>query len=53
VKLRVIILPHDGRRARNAELGPRRLAIAVAFVLAAVVSAVWLGWKLGELSARI
>jgi hypothetical protein len=47
--MRIIILPPDGRGARNAELGPRKLALAITVALAFLAITLWLGWKLGEL----
>ena len=50
--LRLIILGNDGRGARTIVLGSVRLAIALLILLAALGSAAWAGWKLGELTVH-
>jgi hypothetical protein len=50
--LRLVIFASDGRGARNLSLGPGKLALAVVIVIAAVSSVLWMGWKIGELTAR-
>ena len=48
---RVIVVPHDGRGARNLRLGSGRFVLVVTLVASMLMSALWLGWKLGELIA--
>ena len=51
-QLRLVIFASDGRGARNLELGPGKLALALILVIAVVSSVLWVGWKIGELTAR-
>jgi hypothetical protein len=52
MQLRLVILASDGRGARNFEVGPVGLALALVFLVAAVSGVLWLGWKIGELTAQ-
>lgn len=50
---RLIILPNDGRAARNLKLGPGKVWLVVVFAAALLTTVLWLGWKIGALSARL
>ena len=52
MQLRLVIFASDGRGARNVELGPWKLGLLAATVLAAVSGVLWMGWKIGELTAQ-
>jgi hypothetical protein len=52
VQLRLVIFASDGRGARNLNLGPGKLAFAALVLLGSIVAVLWVGWKLGELTAR-
>jgi hypothetical protein len=52
MQLRLVIFAGDGRGARNLELGPGKLALLGLFLVAAVSGGLWIGWKVGELTAQ-
>lgn len=52
MQLRLVILPSDGRGARNLVVGPFKLALFVLVALAAISGVLWMGWKIGELTAQ-
>lgn len=51
--LRLVIFSSDGRGAKNITLGPLKLALIALSLLAAISVVLWLGWTIGELTARI
>jgi hypothetical protein len=53
VQLRVVIFGNDGRGSRNLNLGTGTIVIAAVVMVTALASILWLGWKLGELTARL
>ena len=52
MQLRLVILANDGRAARNLEVGPAGIVLAVVGVLAAISCVLWVGWKIGEFTAQ-
>jgi hypothetical protein len=52
MQLRLVIFASDGRAARNLSLGPGKLALIALGLLAAIGSVLWVGWTIGELTAR-
>jgi hypothetical protein len=52
MQLRLVIFASDGRGARNVELGPWTLAVLGLTVLASISGVLWIGWKIGELTAQ-
>ncbi|MET0386295.1 MAG: hypothetical protein ABW321_10075 [Polyangiales bacterium] len=52
MRLRLVIFASDGRGARNVALGPGKLVMGLALMLAAVSGVLWLGWKIGEFTAQ-
>jgi len=52
MQLRLVIFASDGRGAKNLELGPWKLAVLAVTVLAAISCVLWVGWKIGELTAQ-
>ena len=52
MQLRLVIFASDGRGARNLALGAGSIVSAAVVLLAAVASVLWVGWKIGELTAR-
>jgi hypothetical protein len=52
MQLRVVIFASDGRGARNLQLGLGKLLMFGAALMSAVAVVLWLGWKIGELTAR-
>jgi hypothetical protein len=52
MQLRLVIFAGDGRGARNLDLGPGKLALLGLLVLAAISGGLWIGWKIGELTAQ-
>lgn len=52
MQLRLVIFASDGRGARNLELGPWKIAGLALTVLAAIGGVLWIGWKIGELTAQ-
>jgi hypothetical protein len=52
VQLRLVIFANDGRGARNLSLGAGSMLGAAVVLLGAVASVLWVGWKIGELTAR-
>jgi hypothetical protein len=53
VQLRVVIFGNDGRGSRNVNLSTGTIVIGAVVMVAALASILWLGWKLGELTARL
>lgn len=53
MQLRVVILGSDGRGAKNLEMGLAAVIGGAVLVLLALGSVLWLGWKIGELTARL
>jgi len=53
VALRVVIFGNDGRGSRNLNLSVGTVVVGVVVVVAALASVLWLGWKIGELTARL
>jgi len=52
MQLRLVIFASDGRGAKNVELGPLKLALIGVVLLAAISGVLWVGWKIGELTAQ-
>ena len=52
MQLRLVIFASDGRGARNLDLGPGAIVALCVVALSAVAGVLWLGWKIGELTAR-
>ena len=52
MQLRLVIFASDGRGARNLDLGPGSIAVACLVLLSIVAGVLWLGWKIGELTAQ-
>lgn len=52
MQLRLVILANDGRSARNLEVGPAGIVLALMSMLAAISCVLWVGWKIGELTAQ-
>jgi len=52
MQLRLVILANDGRAARNLEVGPTGVVLALVSVLAAISCVLWAGWKIGEFTAQ-
>lgn len=50
--VRLVIFASDGRAARSLALGPGKLTLALSLLLAAISGVLWLGWKIGELTAQ-
>jgi len=53
VQLRVVIFGNDGRGSRNVNLSTGSIVFAAVAMVAALASILWLGWKIGELTARL
>jgi hypothetical protein len=53
MQFRVVIFGNDGRAARNVFVGIASVLGGGAIVLTALASVLWLGWKIGELTARL
>ena len=53
MQLRIVIFGNDGRAARNLDVGIGTILGGGIVVLAALASVLWLGWKIGELTARL
>ena len=53
MQFRVVIFGNDGRGARNIYVGLGSVLGGGVIVLAALASVLWLGWKIGELTARL
>ena len=51
--LRVVIFGNDGRGSRHLNLSTGALIAGVVVMVAALASVLWLGWKIGELTARL
>ena len=51
--LRVVIFGNDGRGSRNVNLSTGTVVAGFVVMLAALASVLWLGWKIGELTARL
>jgi len=52
MQLRLVIFAGDGRGARNVVLGPGTLALLGFGLLAAISGGLWIGWKIGEITAQ-
>lgn len=52
MQLRLVILASDGRGARNLVVGPVKLTLMLLVVFAAISGVLWIGWKIGELTAQ-
>jgi len=52
MQLRLVIFASDGRGARNVALGPWKLVMYGLTLLAAISGVLWMGWKIGELTAQ-
>ncbi|MEY4583420.1 MAG: hypothetical protein RL701_8123 [Pseudomonadota bacterium] len=52
MQVRLVILASDGRGARNLEIGPVGLTLGLVALVAAISGVLWLGWKIGELTAQ-
>lgn len=52
MQLRLVIFASDGRAARNLDLGPGSIALTCVLLLSAIAGVLWVGWKIGELTAR-
>jgi hypothetical protein len=52
VQLRLVIFAGDGRGARNLQLGAGSIVAAGVVLLSAIAAVLWMGWKIGELTAR-
>jgi len=50
---RLIVLPNDGRAARNVKLGAGKLLLLVVLAATVLTSVLWAGWQIGALSARL
>lgn len=53
MQLRIVIFGGDGRAARNLDMGIGTILIGGILLLSALASVLWLGWKIGELTARL
>jgi hypothetical protein len=53
VALRVVIFGNDGRGSRNVNLSTGTVVASLVVMVAALASVLWLGWKIGELTARL
>ena len=53
MQLRLVIFASDGRGARNLDLGPGTIALAAIITVSAIAGVLWVGWKLGELTASL
>jgi hypothetical protein len=51
MQLRLVIFASDGRGARNLNLGTGTVALAALFFVGSIVGVLWVGWKIGELTA--
>lgn len=51
--LRIVIFGNDGRGSRNLNLSLTTIVVGVVVMVAALASVLWLGWKIGELTARL
>ena len=53
MQLRVVIFGNDGRGSRNLNLNTATIVAAAVVLVFALASILWLGWKIGELTARL
>jgi hypothetical protein len=53
MKFTLVILGADGRAATNLRMNAGRLLAAFVLVAGALASALWVGWKVGELTALL
>jgi len=53
VQLRVVIFGNDGRGSRNLNLSTATIVAGAVVMVASLASIIWLGWKIGELTARL
>jgi hypothetical protein len=53
VQLRLVIFGNDGRGSRNLNLSTATIVAGAVVLLVALMSILWLGWKIGELTARL
>jgi hypothetical protein len=53
MQLRVVIFGNDGRGSRNLNLSTGTIVAVALGMVAALGSILWLGWKIGELTARL
>ena len=51
--LKIVIFGNDGRGSRNLNLSVGTVVAGVVVMVAALASVLWLGWKIGELTARL
>jgi hypothetical protein len=49
----LVIFGSDGRPARHVRLSPVALAFALISASGALAGAIWIGWKIGELTALL
>jgi hypothetical protein len=49
----IVVFGADGRRAKHLRVNGKLFAAALLAAAGALVSAVWLGWKIGELTASL
>jgi hypothetical protein len=53
MQLRVVIFGSDGRGSRNLDLSLTTIVVGALVMVTALASVLWLGWKIGELTARL
>jgi hypothetical protein len=53
VQFRVVIFGSDGRGSRNLNVSLSTIVVGALVMVAALGSVLWLGWKIGELTARL
>lgn len=53
MKFTVVIMGPDGRAATSLRMNPQRLVAALLLVGGVAATAIWIGWKVGELTALL
>jgi hypothetical protein len=53
MKFTVVIVGPDGRAATSLRVNAQRLVAGVLLVTGVAATAIWIGWKVGELTALL
>jgi hypothetical protein len=53
MRFTVVILGADGRAATSLRMNAKRLVAAMLLLAGVLASALWIGWKVGELTALL
>ena len=53
MQLRVVIFGNDGRGSRSLSFSRGTIVAGAVAMVAALASILWLGWKIGELTAGL